>query len=72
MVLNKYLNMNVLINTDSQLNPYEWAMFNDFKLYNVNTENAEIEKWSIPSTKVGYFDFNKKTITDKDSKIQPN
>ena len=27
---------------DSQLNPYECAMVNDFELYNVHTESAEI------------------------------
>ena len=27
-------------------------MLNDFELYNVHADSAEIEKWTIPSTKV--------------------
>ena len=37
---------------DSQLNLYEFAMLNDFEIYNVPTESAEIEKWSILNTKL--------------------
>ena len=33
--------------TDSKLNPYECAMLNDFVLYNIYADIAEIEKWSI-------------------------
>ena len=29
--------------SDSDLNPYEYAMLNYFDLYNVHTESAEIE-----------------------------
>ena len=29
-------------------------MLNDFELYNVQTESAEIEKWFILSTEVDY------------------
>ena len=39
---------------DSKLNPYEGAMFNDFELYNIYPESAEIEKWSILNTQVDY------------------
>ena len=30
--------------TDLQLNPCECSMLNDFELYNINAESAEIEK----------------------------
>ena len=32
---------------DSQLSPYECAVFNNFELYNIHAKSAEIEKWSI-------------------------
>ena len=51
--------------TDSQLHPMKCGMLNDFELYNVHAESAEMEKWSIPNTKINYVEYNRKDITIK-------
>ena len=45
---------------DSQLNPHECTMLNDFELYCIHAERAEIEKWSIHNTKSNYIEFSTK------------
>ena len=35
---------------DSQLNPFECAMLDDFEFYNVHAESTDIEKWSVLNT----------------------
>ena len=47
----------------TDLNSYECAMLNDFELYIVHRVSAEIEKWSILSTKVDYVDYNRKELS---------
>ena len=37
-------------------------MLNDFELYNVHTECAEIEKWSILFIKMSYIEHNRKAL----------
>ena len=37
-------------------------MVNDFELYNVNAESAEIEKQSILNTKFDYVEYNRKEL----------
>ena len=52
--------------TDSQLNPYECAMLKDFELYNVHSQIAEREKWSILTTNKDYVEYGrKKTLPSK-------
>ena len=50
---------------DSKLNPYECTMLNDFELCNVHAVSAEIEKWTILSTKVDYAEVNGKADIKK-------
>ena len=47
---------------DSQLNPYEYAMLNDFVLNNVHAECAENEKWSILDNKIDYVEYSRKEL----------
>ena len=54
---------------DSELNPYECAMLNDLKLYNVHTESAEIKKWSIINTKIDYVEYNRKELPSSRVKL---
>ena len=42
---------------DSDLNPYACTIVNDFELYNVHREYAEIETWSILSTKLNILNI---------------
>ena len=37
---------------DLLLNPFEWAMLNDFELYHAHAESAETELWSIRNKKL--------------------
>ena len=37
-------------------------MFPDFELYNVHAESAEIGKWFILNTKIGYVEYNGKDL----------
>ena len=50
---------------DIQLNPIECAMLNDFELYIVHAESAEIEKWSILNTKIDYVEYSRKELPSK-------
>ena len=56
---------------DSHLNPYGCAMFNDFELYNIHAESAEIEKWSLPNTKVYYVEYKRKELPSNRIKFSP-
>ena len=47
---------------DLQLNPYGCTMFNDFEIYNVHTENAEISKWSFLNIIIDYIKYNRKGL----------
>ena len=47
---------------DLQLNSYKCALLNDFEVYNVHTESAEIDKWSILNTKIDYMEYNIKEL----------
>ena len=58
-------------NTDSNLNPYENAMLNDFEVYNFNTESVYIEKCSILSMKVEYIEHNRKALIVNRVKVYP-
>ena len=57
--------------TDSQLNPYECAISNDFELYNIHSDNAEIEKWSIVNTKIDYVEYNRNEVPSNRVKFRP-
>ena len=47
------------------INPYGCTMLNDFKLYNVHVESAEIDKWSILNTTIDYVKYNRKELLTK-------
>ena len=36
-----------------------------YYLYNVHAESVEMEKWSIPSTKIDYVDHERNGLTNK-------
>ena len=42
--------------------PYECTMLNNFELYNVHIECAEIEKWSILNTEIDYVTYNRLSL----------
>ena len=37
-------------------------MLNDFEIYNVHSECAEIEKCSILNTRIDYIEYNRKEV----------
>ena len=56
---------------DSQLNPYECAVLNDYELYNGHGESAEIDKWSILNIKIDYVDYNRKELPSNKVTFRP-
>ena len=50
------------LQVDLQLNTYKCVMLNDFELYNVHAESAEIDKWSILNTKIHPVKYNRKEL----------
>ena len=56
---------------DFSLNPYEYTILNDFELYSVHPESAEIERWFIFSTKVDYVKYNRKALDTNRVKFNP-
>ena len=54
---------------DLQINAYNCAMLNDFELYNVHAESAEIDKWSILNTKIDYIKYNRKELSSNKVKF---
>ena len=57
--------------SDSHLNPYECVVFNDFELFKVHTECAEIENWSHLSTKIDYVECNGKALPANRVRFNP-
>ena len=63
------------VQIDSQLSHYECPMLNDFELYNVHAERAEIEKWYILNTKIDYVQYNRNELSSnrvKSNKLKIN
>ena len=44
-------------------------MFNDFELYSIHAEDAEIEKWYILSIKMDYIKYSRKVLLANRVKI---
>ena len=44
-------------------------MLNDFELYNVHAESAELKKCSILNTKIDYVEYNKKELPTESNSV---
>ena len=42
---------------------YTMSMLNDFELYHVHAESAQIEKWSIFNTQIEYVEYKRKELS---------